>query len=145
MRIADEMLSRAGAQFRKIDKRTATISSGLLALWLFSDTLLPLIGEGLHLLIEVVELAFEHLLEWAFGLSRRTAQMVTFWTGFLLISYALFRLVRRIIAELRHARDALARRMRHWNTEQRAAWVSHPYARLTLTVGAIGATVYLLA
>lgn len=145
MKIANNMLTRFGVSLRARNKRIAAMTIAALSLWFFGDTLLPLIGHGLHLLIEVVELAFEHLLEWVFGLSRRAAQAITFWTGFILIVYGSFRLLRRAYTELQRAWHAVVRRVHHWTKEERPIWAAHPYTRLTLTLGAISATVYLLA
>lgn len=106
MSIANKMLSRLSIEVGKIDKRTAALASIALTLWLFGDSLIPLLWHGIHLAIEVVELAFEHFLEWAFGPSRRAAQTITFGTGFVLIVYGLFRLLRQTYVELRRAWDA---------------------------------------
>ncbi len=145
MIVVDKMLSRLGVYILQIDKRAAALAAGGLTFWLFGDSLLPVIAHGLHLGIEVIELAFEHFLEWAFGLSPRAAQTITFWTGFVGIVYGSFRLLRRTYVELRRAWDATLSRLRRWVKEEPSAWIGHPYARLTLTVGAISATVYLLA
>ncbi|BBA35712.1 hypothetical protein sS8_3775 [Methylocaldum marinum] len=53
----------------------------LLVIAFQGDTVFSFLLEGIHLLVEVVEFAAEHLLEAHFGLSTRAAQMVTAWLG----------------------------------------------------------------
>lgn len=82
--------------FRKL----AWFLCGLLAILLFGDTLLHWTGSVLHVLLEVLELALEHFLESAFGVSGHTAQMLTAWIGFLVflvLAIILFRQARKSV------------------------------------------------
>ena len=54
----------------------------VLVFWLFGGVILGTILHMLHILIEVLELALEHLLEALFHVEGHTAQMYTAWVGF---------------------------------------------------------------
>jgi hypothetical protein len=72
----------------------------LLVIAFQGDTILSLLLEGIHILVEVVELAVEHLLESHFGLSVRAAQLVTAWLGLAVFLIAMPFIVRKIKAML---------------------------------------------
>jgi len=61
----------------------AVYAAVLAALVLFGDVLLPLLGHGLILFLEVLELLFERAMEHFFHLDPWRAQLVTAWTGLL--------------------------------------------------------------
>jgi len=65
----------------RIDKKTAGIAATLAVLILFGDAVFPLLGHGLYLLVELLEQESENLLEFAFGLSTREAQILIVWVG----------------------------------------------------------------
>jgi hypothetical protein len=55
--------------------------------FLFSDSLLPIIGHFLHILIEVVESILEHFLEATFGMTERQAQITLFYSAVIILAY----------------------------------------------------------
>jgi di/tricarboxylate transporter len=72
----------------------------LLVIAFQGDAVFSFLLEGLHLFVEVVELASEHLLETHFGLSTRNAQMITAWFGLVaFLSLSPF-IIRKIMAVL---------------------------------------------
>jgi hypothetical protein len=94
----------------------ACVAAALLPYW---DSLLHLLGEALHLGIEVLELSFEHSVEAVFGLSPRDAQVVTAWTGLGLAVY----LLRRGYLAARRRWGAFRRQaVSHW-AGHRLQWV----------------------
>jgi hypothetical protein len=50
-------------------------------LWFFPEATLSVIGTVLHVIVGWIEIALKSLLEGAFGLSHRTAQVVVAWGG----------------------------------------------------------------
>jgi hypothetical protein len=50
-------------------------------LWFFPDATLSVIGTVFHVIVGWIEVALKSLLEGAFGLSHRTAQVVVAWGG----------------------------------------------------------------
>lgn len=60
-------------------KRSMAFLAFVLALGMFGGTLLPIVGHGIILFLEVLELLSDRLLEAVFGLEPRTAQIVTAW------------------------------------------------------------------
>jgi hypothetical protein len=79
-------------------KRFSAIFAALLAFALFGGTLLPLLGHGIVLFLEVLELACDRLLEAVFGLEPRTAQIVTAWGALTLFLLGSAYCVKRVIA-----------------------------------------------
>ena len=74
-------------------KRKILLWLGLFMLFQFWDSLLGFILHALHILIEYLELALEHLLEILFHLEGHDGQMATAWIGSLLIIAFLYRLI----------------------------------------------------
>ncbi|WP_133716387.1 hypothetical protein [Methylocaldum gracile] len=72
----------------------------LLVIAFQGDAVFAFLLEGLHLFVEVVELASEHLLETHFGLSTRSAQMVTAWFGLVVFLGLSPFIIRKIMAIL---------------------------------------------
>jgi len=132
---------QAGALWRRIDRKVAAIAMVSLSLILFGDTLVPLIGHGLHVLIEVVESALEHLLESAFHLSPRQAQVVIAWSGLALVSYLTVILSRKAYRAARRAFFAARARLRALaGSAQAAVWW-----RAAAVAGTLGAALYLFS
>jgi len=83
-------------------KKTTCYIGAFFILLFFGDTLLPLIGHLLHLLLEVIESALEHFLEAAFGLSERQAQVTLFYSFCIMMGYLTWYVARKVyIAALR--------------------------------------------
>ena len=80
------LASHASALYRFLGIMTVCIILGIPTLFLFGDTLLSLLGHalavlghGLHFLFEIFESITGHILEEAFHLHKRTAEIVFFW------------------------------------------------------------------
>lgn len=82
-------------------KRKMLLWLGLFMLFQIWDSLLGLILHALHILIEYLELALEHLLEILFHLEGHDGQMATAWIGSLLIIAFLYRLITRSLRALK--------------------------------------------
>jgi hypothetical protein len=132
---------RLGAPWRRVDGTTAAIGLALLALILWGDTLLPLLGHGLHVLIEVVESALEHLLESAFHFSPRQAQVVIAWSGLALAIHLAVILSRKAYRAARRAYFAARARWRSVASSPQAALVF----RTAVGAGALGAAFHLFS
>lgn len=70
-----------------------------LALYLYGEELLPVVGEGLHVLGEFLELMLENFFEGTLGMHRRGAEIVTVWVG-LVVGLFLFWLICRGFSRL---------------------------------------------
>jgi len=82
--------------------RKTLVFATLAAVFLvFGDSLLPLFGHGLYLLMEVAEQASEDLLEYAFGLSTRQAQILLVWVGLPILFFILGLSLRKPLAALK--------------------------------------------
>jgi len=133
------LIAYAIALYRRIGGKTVGIAVALVTLILFGDTLLPLLGHVLHVLIEVIESALEHFLESAFHVSPRQAQIILFYSGLALTIYLSWYLwrkahstARRVYATAQERRRAIA------NSAKAAAWF-----RTMVITGALGTAVYL--
>lgn len=127
------------AVWRRIDKKTAGFVAVLLVLILFGDTLLPLLGHVLHVLIEVIESVLEHFLESVFHVSPRQAQVILFYSGLAIAIYLSWYLTRKAhSAALRVYATAQERRRSIASSAKAAAWF-----RIMVMVGALSATFYL--
>ena len=80
------LATHASALNRFLGSMTVSIILGIPTLFLFGDTLLSLLGHalavlghGLHVLFEIFESITGHILEEAFHLHKRTAEIVFFW------------------------------------------------------------------
>ena len=123
----------------RIDRKTAVLVTALFILFLFGDTLLPLLGHVLHVLIEVIESVLEHFLESAFHVSPRQAQIILFYSGLALAIYLSWYLLRKayftalsVYATAQERRRAIA------NSAKAATWF-----RIMAMAGALGMTLYL--
>ena len=82
-------------------KRKILLWLGLFILFQFWDSLLGVALHALHILIEYLELALEHLLEILFHLEGHDGQMATAWIGSILIIACLYRLITRSLGAFR--------------------------------------------
>ncbi len=119
------------------NKKTTCYIGAFFILLLFGDTLLPLIGHFLHLLLEVVESALEHFLEAVFGFSARQAQVTLFYSFCILMGYLTWYVARKVyIAALRGYEIAQA----FCRTPKVKAWL-----RTIFVFSALGTTVYIFS
>lgn len=91
-----QLLTSLRIYWQRVDKKAVGLLVIVLVLIGFADTLLALLGHILHMMIELVESALEHLLETAFGLSSRQAQMVLFYSWLLITLYLTWRLLHKM-------------------------------------------------
>lgn len=110
------------APARRAAYRFLGTAAALAVLVLFWDSLLPLLVEGLHVLLEFVEVMLERLLEKLFHWTPRQAQTFLAWTGLALLVYWTVKLVRKACAEARRAFAALQSHGRACADSARAAW-----------------------
>lgn len=127
------------AFWRRIDKKTACLVVLALILLLLGDTLLPLIGHLLHVIIEVVESVLEHFLESVFGLSSRQAQIILFYSGLAIAINLLWRLTRKAyLSVLRVYGIVKAYVLAKTSDSKTDSWF-----RAMVMIGTLGATLYL--
>lgn len=119
------------------NKKTGSFAVALLILFLFSDTLLPLIEHFLHILLEVIESVLEHFLEAAFGLSARQAQIVLFYSACVSIAYLSWYVACKVYFATLHSYE-IARTF--WSTPKVKAWI-----KTLLMFSALGTTVYIFS
>lgn len=97
---------------------------GLIAVFiLFGDLIWPLIGHGLFLVMEFSEEGIETVLELAFGMTTREAQIVIVWVMLPVLFYFSGRIFRRPINALKRRWRAF----RHWISEP---WNSDDWAKV---------------
>jgi hypothetical protein len=84
-----------------IDKRSLGTAGIVVFLILFGDAVLPIFEHIAFLLLEFTEEGAESLLELAFGLPTREAQIVLVWVGLPIICFLLLRLLRKPINNLK--------------------------------------------
>lgn len=115
------LTAHASALNRFLGSVTVSIILGIPTLFLFGDTLLSLLGHaltvlghGLHLLFELFESITGHILEEAFHLHKRTAEIIFFWSSMAVaigLSWVLSRKVhiaaRRVVTTARERRIEL--------------------------------------
>lgn len=128
-----------GAVWRRIDKKTASLVAATFALILFGDTLLPLLGHGLHILYEMIESMAGHFLEGIFHLSKRQAEIIFFWSSLAIaigLSWTLtrkaHRAARRAVTTVQERRRALA------ESATIMTWI-----RIALVISSLSATLFL--
>lgn len=118
--------------------------SAFFIVFFFGDTLihflwhlLHVVGHLLHLVLEFVESILEHLLEAAFGLTPRQAQIVLFYSFVIVMSYVSWRLARKAyFASLKFYAEAKL----YWRELKKSRRF-----KTILMLGAVGTTVYLLS
>jgi hypothetical protein len=127
--------------FSWLSHRISRKAIGLIAasaiLLVFGDTLVPMLGHGLYLLIEVLEQALEDILEAAFGLSKRQSQIVLFWTGLPSMAYLFLYLVRKLCFAARTRWDAIM-------DSARAVWINDAWIQVIVMLGGLGTVFYLI-
>jgi len=121
----------------RIDKKTVGIAATVAVLGLFGDALLPLLGHGLFLVVEFIEQESEDLLEWAFGLSTRQAQITIVWVGLPITFLLCWYLLRKPLAALR------ARWLAFLNWAN-GDWSREDWFRILALIAALSAMLYLL-
>lgn len=87
-RLRTELIACARTLYHFLGGITVGIVLGIPTLFLFGDTFLSLlghaliaVGHALHILFELFETIAEHFFEWAFHLSKRTSEIIIFWTS----------------------------------------------------------------
>ena len=92
-----------------------------LALYLYGEELLPIVGEGLHVLGEFLELMLENFFEGTLGMHRRGAEIITVWVGLFLglflvwlIGRGLARLTKRAVLKSIVWEQRKARSLKDW-------------------------------
>lgn len=107
---------------------------------LFGNVLWPLLAHGLHVLVEIVELALEHVLEEAFDLTPRQAQSVLAYSALALAIYIAIKCLRRAYAA---ALQACQRARAAW--QQCQQMLPPYYYPIATTLGALGVTLWLFS
>lgn len=140
------LTAHAIALYRFIGSVTVGIMLGIPTLFLFGDTLLSLLGHGLtvlghglHLLFEVFESIAGHFLEGVFHLSKRTAEIIIFWSSLGVaiglswyLSHKAHNAARRAVTTVQERRLAMA------ESSKIMTWI-----RIALIISSLSATLYL--
>ncbi len=124
---------------------TVSIILGIPTLFLFGDTLLSLLGHaltvlghGMHFLFEIFESITGHILEKAFHLHKRTAEIITFWISMAVaigLSWVLSR--KAHIAALRAVTTVRERRIALEESSKIITGI-----RIALIISSLSATLY---
>jgi hypothetical protein len=122
---------------QKISRKAIGLIAASAILLVFGDTLVSMLGHGLHLLIEVLEQALEDILEAAFGLSKRQSQIVLFWTGLPSMAYLFLYLVRKLCFAARTRWVAIM-------DSARAVWINDAWIQVIVMLGGLGTVFYLI-
>lgn len=130
--------------FCRTAPKTVRILVALMTLMLFGDTLLPMFGHVLHVLIEMIELVVEHFLESAFGLSPRQAEIAVGWIGMALISYLSLQLLRKAYDAVWYAYFKVKVRWSIFIVSAKAAWGNVVWIWGAMIIGALGSTFFLM-
>ncbi|MDP3331221.1 MAG: hypothetical protein Q8S55_04370 [Methylococcaceae bacterium] len=139
------LTGHASALNRFLGSVTISIIVGIPTLFLFGDTLLSLLGHALavlghslHLLFELFEAITGHILEEAFHLHKRTAEIIFFWTSMAVaigLSWYLSRkahiAARRAVSTVKERRIALEEASKIINI-----------IRIALIISSLSATLY---
>jgi hypothetical protein len=118
-------------------KKTTCVIGVFFILLLFGDTLLPLIGHFLHLVVEVIESALEHFLEAAFGFSARQAQIILFYSFCIMMSYSAWYVARKVYFAALHGYEIA---QAFYRSPKVKAWL-----KTLLVFSALGTTVYIFS
>lgn len=119
------------------NKKTSSFVLIICILLLFGDTLLPVIGHCLHVVIEVVESILEHFLEATFGMTERQAQITLFYSAVLIIARLSWYLARKAYFAACDLYEVAQMRWRLIKTS--------PWFKTLLMFGAIGTTFYIFS
>ena len=139
------LTAHASALNRFLGSMTVSIILGIPTLFLFGDTLLSLLGHalavlghGLHLLFEIFESITGHILEEAFHLHKRTAEIVFFWISMVVAIGLSWYLSRKVhIAALRAVTTARERRIALEESSKIITGI-----RIALIISSLSATLY---
>lgn len=129
----------ASALRQRVGDKTVGVVVALTTLILFGDTLLPLLGHVLHVLIEVIDSTLEHFLESVFHVSKRQSQIILFYSELAIILYLSWHLSRKAYFTALHAYSTAQTRWRAIASSAKAA----AWFRTMVMVGALGTTLYL--
>ncbi len=119
------------------NKKTVSLAAISCILLLFGDTLLPLLGHSLHVLLEVVEALLEHFLESTFGLTSRQAQIILFYSAVVIIACLSWYLARKAYF---YVREMYAVVQVQWRVIKASPWF-----KALLMFGALGTTFYIFS
>ncbi len=140
------LTAHASALYRWIGGKTVGVVVALVTLILFGDTLLPLLGHGLvllghvlHLLYEIFESLAGHLLEWAFHLSKREAEIIIFWSSLATAIGLSWQLSRKAHVA---ARRAVTTAQEQWNAKVESVKIAS-WIRIALIISTLSATLFL--
>lgn len=122
----------------RVDAKLASMAVAFTVLILFSDSLLPLLGHGLYLLLEVLEQGAEDLLEFVFGLSTRQAQVTLVWVGLPILGFFLWQRLRKPFA-------AAKARWQAFSDWLHGDWSQQDWLRIWLVLGLLFAALYLFS
>jgi hypothetical protein len=139
------LATHASALYRFIGRVTVSIILGIPTLVLFGDTLLSLfghaltvLGHSLHLLFELFESITGHILEEAFHLHKRTAEIIFFWSSMAVAIGLSWYLSRKAhIAALRAVTTARERRIELEESSKIIIGI-----RIALIISSLSATLY---
>lgn len=129
----------ASALRQRIGDKTVGVVVALTTLILFGDTLLPLLGHFLHVLIEVIDSTLEHFLESVFHVSKRQSQIILFYSELAIAIYLSWYLSRKAYFTALYAYSTAQTRWRAIASLAKAATLF----RGMVMVGALSATLYL--
>lgn len=129
----------ASALWQRVGDKTALVVVALTTLILFGDTLLPLLGHVLHVLIEVIDSTLEHFLESIFHVSKRQSQIILFYSELAIAIYLSWYLSRKAYFTALYAYSSAQTRWRAIASSAKAATLF----RGMVMVGALSATLYL--
>jgi hypothetical protein len=130
---------------QQVGNKTLGVVVVLNLLLLFGDTLLSLLGHLLHVLIEVIDSALEHLLESIFHISKRQAQIILFYSELLIGIAVSWYLLRKAYFTALHACSTAQPRWRAIASSANTLWGTRAaiWFRGMVMIGALGAAFYL--
>ncbi|MDO9139042.1 MAG: hypothetical protein Q7U38_01765 [Methylobacter sp.] len=141
-RLRTELIAYASALYHFVGGITVGLVLGIPTLFLFGDTLLSLLGHGLialHILFEIFESITGHFLEWAFHLSKRTAEIIIFWSSLGVAIGLMGHLMRKAhIVARRAVTSVQERRLALAESSKIAVWI-----RIALIISSLSATLFL--
>lgn len=114
---------------------------GIPTLFLFGDTLLSLLGHGLHVLFKIFESITGHFFEGAFHLSKRTAEIIIFWSSLTIAIGLMWQLMRMVHIVVRRTYNTVQeRRLVLEESSKIVVWI-----RIALIISSLSATLFLFA
>lgn len=141
-----ELIAYASALYHFLGGITVGLVLGIPILFLFGDTLLSLLGHGLialghglHIVFEIFESITGHFFEWAFRLSKRTAEIIIFWSSLAIAIGLMWHLMRMAHIVARRAYTTVQeRRLALAESSKIAVWI-----RIALIISSLSATLFL--